>query len=145
MSIGSETKDSHDARKTTLQLVKWTPCFTSCIQTDPSHIFFLAFSSPSKKSERYMYSSNSLQFIQSAIRLKIFKRFHFEVCITLQIEKGDGGDLAGPRPNAKEGLIHGCRGPYSTTSQRSSNLSHAAVQQLECKFSLGLTYYSPTC
>ena len=65
------------------------------MQTNPSHIFSLHLA-PSKKSERY--SSNSLQFIQSAIRLKVFKRIHFEVYYTVNRKgrKGDGGDLAGP-------------------------------------------------
>ena len=59
-------------------------------------------------------------------------------------QKGDGGDLAGPRPNAKRRVQRGL-GPYNTTSQRSSNLPNTAVQQLECKFSLDLIYYLPTC
>ena len=50
--------------------------------------------------------------------------------------KEDGGDLAGPRPNAKR-RVQGGRGPYNTTK--------AAVQKLECKFSLGFIYYSSTC
>ena len=93
MSIGQETKVSHDAPKTILQLVKWTPCFTSCMQTNPSHIFSWQ-PAPSKKSERY--SSNSLQFIKSAIRSKVFKRIHFE-----QGQARWWCHLTGPRPYAK--------------------------------------------